>query len=169
MKLPWKREPEDLVGSAVDEVAARDEATRNLITPFTAQAGTSWAEPWREYLNEQDWAQAANGGIMFLPEEVTFPGDSTLRADGGWCAPSEVMYAMERALAPAGKGGNAVPLMIEIPEVQMRRGGMPQPPARRRPRPPRPDRPYPNPAFLAASVANPGLLPLAFMRDPTAP
>lgn len=175
MKLPWKREPEDLVGSAVAEVAIRDECTRALITPQAAQAGTSWAQPWRDYVSEQGWEKARESGILFLPEELDFPASGgTIAASGGWCAPSSVIYddiapLMEQAMRPSTHPASVMPLMVSVPAATVQRGGVGHPVKRRRPAPPRPDKAYPNPAFLAASVANPGLLPLAFMRDPTAP
>lgn len=73
-----------------------------------------------------------------------------LTAAAGWCAAN--MDGGARAV---------VPIVIE-------EAPPPAQPARpRTPAPVPPMQPFPNPVFLMASVANPGLLPLAFMRDPT--
>lgn len=118
MKLPWKREPEDLVGGQVEELHQRDAAERRLTTPLSVQIGTSWAD-------------RASAGMLLIPEEVTFP----TTAAGGWCAPSEVIYEMEQALRPSTHPASVVPLMVTIPappfedgmlslpEVGVRRGG----------------------------------------------
>lgn len=62
----WKRrQPEDLVGWQVAELAARDAAERALLTPQSMEQGTSWAQPWRDHVQS-----------------------------GGWCAPSETIYGL---------------------------------------------------------------------------
>ena len=57
MKWPWKREPENLVGDQVSE----------------AQARTDLHPPANHWSN---WVSQPDAGILYLPEEITFPGDS---------------------------------------------------------------------------------------------
>lgn len=159
MKLPWKRDkPQDLVGEAVSAYPPPD------VDPADV---TRWAE----WMTPEQHAQALGAGLLMLPQEISFPGDAALSASGGWCAPTEALYDAMTAAAgrPEGHPASLVPLILEVPQVQMTRGGIRHQPSVRRPAAPRPEPVYPNPAFLAASVANPGLLPLAFMKDPTAP
>lgn len=73
-----------------------------------------------------------------------------LTAAVGWCAAN-----LE------GGATAVVPIVIEQEQAPAAREQRPRTPA-----PVPPMKPYPNPVFLMASVANPGLLPLAF-SDPT--
>lgn len=140
MKLPWKREPTDLVGEQVAAAQARADAYPSASRPV-------------------------DGGTFLLPEGITFPGDS-VSASGGWCAPSEAVYDhLTTVLNANGSPAAVVPMMLSIPEVQVRRGGMHHP---RIAYDRKTAHPYPNPAFLAASGANRGLLPMAFL-DATRP
>lgn len=74
-----------------------------------------------------------------------------LTAAAGWCTAN-----LE------GGATAVVPIVIE----QEAPAPTPAPVRPRTPAPVPPTKPYPNPVFLMASVANPGLLPLAF-SDPT--
>lgn len=75
MKWWNRRQPEDLVGWQVEELAARDAAERALVTPQGMEAGTSWADAWR--------SRVSAAGMVPLTVE-----------SNGWCAPSEVIYGM---------------------------------------------------------------------------
>lgn len=99
MKLPWKRQPRDLVGEQVQEVYKRP------LTP--------------EEEERLKWA-----GMVLAPGDVNFP----VTAANGWCAPSEVLYDMANVLLNAnGKPAAVIPMMIDVPEVHVRRGGWPPP------------------------------------------
>lgn len=105
MKLPWKRQPRDLVGDQVQEVHKRP------LTP--------------EEMDRLKWA-----GMVLIPEEMDFP----MVAANGWCAPSDYTY-IEQALIDqanaARRGGQptgVLPMMLSVPEATIRCGGVVPPP-----------------------------------------
>lgn len=136
MKLPWKREPRDLVGEQVQEVYKRP------LTP--------------EEADRLKWA-----GMVLVPDEMSFP----VTAAGGWCAPSSPVYDLfEMAARNRGTGpASAIPLMVSVPpppfedgllslpELSVRRGGVSFPPPGRRPAAPTPW-PAPEPIFKDATA-----------------